>query len=178
MHTTDCAVGDQPLRFDHFGEKAMHEADLQIDAATLRGIDDPIARGDAARHRLLQQDRLARLRRGDRDRLVRVVRCANDDGRDVVAIEGRAPIGQHISDTEPRGQRRRPLTRAADKCADLGTRHARQRNGRRDPAKVILGDEACAKHRDTDGLHHAQTLKRPCTLTNDGSTAASGAVYV
>ena len=150
VHTPDRAVDEQDLRGDDFRKVAMHEAHLQIDAIALRGADDPVARGHRAGHRLLQQDRLARIGRGDRDLFVGRIRRADDDRVDVAAFECLPPISDDVGDPELRGERSRALLRPRGKQ----THHRGLRTGVasrcRDPRQVILGDEPGAEHRDAD----------------------------
>ena len=159
-------------------EKSMHEADLQIHAARCGGRCDAFGGSHAARHRLLQQDRLARLRGRHRDRLVRVVWRCHDHRLHVGTRERRLDIDAHVADSEALCNRLGLVARASDDDPDIGAA------GRRQTGEVILGDEARAEHRHANWhfawrrVRHRYALNRPGTFTRLLSTAATGSVNV
>ena len=114
------------------------EADLERDAGPLDGGDDPVGVGERHRHRLLDEDRLARLGRGDAELGVRGRGARDRDGVDVGCREQLGGIGDG------------PRSEAVAECGrDPGCRvghgdklHARQALGQR--AGVVRADPACA----------------------------------
>lgn len=89
MHVADEAGADELFRDLHLPPKALVEADLKNDVAALASINHAPCRLDIDGERLLAQNVLSRISRGNYRLGVVAVRRGNDDGINV----GRAEKG-------------------------------------------------------------------------------------
>jgi hypothetical protein len=127
----------------------LHVGDLQQDAGPVSRRDHRLGLGDGRAHRLLDQDVLASLDRGDARRGVRAGGADDhgvDVGADQLAVVGEAPLGRDaVRGADGFEQAGREVAQAGDREVAIELTQVRQ--------VLYLGDRAAADQADLEAGH-------------------------